>query len=228
MKQRSSQKELLDLENIERDELYRNLYELDIINRRLGGYDASRKALSRLLDLKDIQCILDIGSGGGGFVKQLGKYAERKKKKIFFYGVDVRKDCIDYAEWVNSATRDKKFICKDYRELDESFFKKTDALHCSLFLHHLSNEEIVQLFALARKYNCAVIANDLHRHWFAYHSIRVLTALFSGNRLVKNDAPLSVKRGFKREELVSLLREAGFESVSVKWSWAFRYSIVAI
>jgi D-alanyl-D-alanine dipeptidase len=44
--------------------------------------------------------------------------------------------------------------------------------------------------------------------------------------LVKNDAPLSVKRGFRKSELVSLLEKAGFKNYSVKWSWAFRYRIV--
>jgi hypothetical protein len=54
-----------------------------------------------------------------------------------------------------------------------------------------------------------------------------LTALFSKSYLVKNDAPLSVKRGFKKSELISLLKKAGFTDYSVKWSWAFRYKIVA-
>ena len=47
--------------------------------------------------------------------------------------------------------------------------------------------------------------NDLHRHPLAYHSIRILTSLFSKSYLVKNDAPLSVLRGFKKKELEDLL-----------------------
>jgi len=45
--------------------------------------------------------------------------------------------------------------------------------------------------------------------------------------LVKNDAPLSVKRGFKKNELIALLEKAGFKNYTVQWSWAFRFIIIA-
>ena len=72
------------------------------------------------------------------------------------------------------------------------------------------------------------MANDLHRNQFAYYSIKFLTAIFSKSYLVKNDAPSSVKRGFKKRELITLLEKAGYKNYSVKWSWAFRYIIIAI
>ena len=68
--------------------------------------------------------------------------------------------------------------------------------------------------------------NDLHRHPLAYYSIKFLTQLFSKSKLVKNDAPLSVARGFKKEDWDWLINQTGLKSISVKWKWAFRYLIV--
>ena len=67
--------------------------------------------------------------------------------------------------------------------------------------------------------------NDLQRNWFAYHSIKLITKIFSSSYLVKNDAPLSVARGFHKSEWEQLLQEAGIKNYSVEWKWAFRYLI---
>jgi len=69
--------------------------------------------------------------------------------------------------------------------------------------------------------------NDLHRHPLAYYSIKFLTSIFSRSKLVKNDAPLSVARGFKRKDWVWLMNESGLKAGLIQWKWAFRYLIIA-
>jgi hypothetical protein len=68
--------------------------------------------------------------------------------------------------------------------------------------------------------------NDLQRNAFAYHAIRAITRLFSQSYLVKNDAPLSVARGFHKDEWTAILKKAGLENYTIEWKWAFRYLIV--
>jgi hypothetical protein len=68
--------------------------------------------------------------------------------------------------------------------------------------------------------------NDLHRNPFAYYSISWLTKIFSKSYLVKNDAPLSVLRGFKRKEWKSLLAKSEIWNYSLQWKWAFRWLII--
>jgi hypothetical protein len=68
--------------------------------------------------------------------------------------------------------------------------------------------------------------NDLHRHPLAYYSIKILTRLFSASYLVKNDAPLSVRRGFTAKEWKVLLESAGISRFRVSWKWAFRHLVV--
>lgn len=228
LKYRSNEKEYLDNSHIETKDLYQNLIELDIINSLLGGYNASRKGLSAILKTtKPVNTILDIGFGGGDSIKIMQKYCEKKNRKVFFYGVDLKSDCINYAESNLTALTNKQLICDDYRNISSDLLKKIDVIHCSLFLHHLTNEEIIDLLKFGKSNQCIILANDLQRHWFAYYSIKFLTAIFSKSYLVKNDAPISVKRGFKRSELIELLEKAGYKNYSVKWSWAFRYILIA-
>ena len=225
---RSTKKEHLDNSIIAAKDLYLNLSELHSINKLLGGYHASLKGLSILLKRKKkVHSILDIGFGGGDSIKQLSLFADKKKLKIFFYGVDLKIDCVKYAEKNLSDITNKKLLCNDYKNISTELLKKIDVIHCSLFLHHLTDEEIISLFKFVRSNECIILANDLHRNRLAYYSIKWLTALFSKSWLVKNDAPLSVRRGFKKKELISLLEKAGFKNYSVKWCWAFRYLLIA-
>jgi 2-polyprenyl-3-methyl-5-hydroxy-6-metoxy-1,4-benzoquinol methylase len=228
LKYRSNDKEYLDNNFIETKDLYQNLVELDVINKRLGGYNASRKGLAAILHTgKPIRNILDIGFGGGDSIKQLSKFSDKKMPGLFFYGVDLKNDCVIYAERNLTGLHNKHLICDDYRNISAELLAKIDVVHCSLFLHHLTDDEIINLFRFGKANGCIILANDLHRNWFAYYSIKVLTYFFSKSYLVKNDAPLSVKRGFKRSELISLLQRAGYQDYSVKWSWAFRYILIA-
>ena len=225
---RSNEKEYLDNSDIATKDLYRNLDELDTINNYLGGYNASLTGLGDILKTKKgIRNILDIGFGGGDSIKQLANFGHKKSADLFFYGVDLKRDCVDYAENNLAGLGNKKLICDDYRNISAELLKEIDVIHCSLFLHHLTDEEIIGLFKFGKEHQCILLANDLHRNWLAYYSIKFLTALFSRSYLVKNDAPLSVRRAFKKRELEALLVKAGFQNYSVKWSWAFRYIVIA-
>ncbi|OYU95506.1 MAG: SAM-dependent methyltransferase [Bacteroidetes bacterium B1(2017)] len=227
-KERSYEKEYLDSSTIEQKDLFRNLKELHIINTLLGGYNASLIGLKDILKKrKDLINILDIGFGGGDSIKQLSNYAAKLNLHLFFYGVDLKEDCIRYATENLITIPNKELICEDYRDISAELLTNIDVIHCSLFLHHLTDEEIISLFKFCKTNECIVLVNDLHRHWLAYYSIKFLTALFSKSYLVKNDAPLSVRRGFLKAELASLLTKAGFTEFSITWTWAFRFRIIA-
>ena len=81
---------------------------------------------------------------------------------------------------------------------DDSF----DYAHSALFLHHFRDQEIVSLLGEMRRVaSRGIVVNDLERHPIAYHAIRVLSRIFIRSPIVRNDAPLSVRRGFRSEDL---------------------------
>jgi hypothetical protein len=104
---------------------------------------------------------------------------------------------------------------------------KPAIIFSSLFCHHFNESELVKMLQWMKEYsNSGFFINDLQRHPLAYYSIKFLTSIFSKSYLVKNDAPLSVARGFKKNEWIALLAAAGILQYHIKWKWAFRYLIV--
>jgi hypothetical protein len=73
-----------------------------------------------------------------------------------------------------------------------------------------------------------ILINDLHRHPFAYYGIYALTRLLPAVQMVRNDAPLSVLRGFKSSELKSVAESAGLIKFSLRWRYAFRWVLNTI
>jgi hypothetical protein len=96
-----------------------------------------------------------------------------------------------------------------------------------LFCHHFQNKELVAQFNwMKNNVSLGFFINDLQRHWLAYSSIQLLTKLFSRSYLVKNDAPLSVLRGFNRYELEAMTQQAMLENFELQWKWAFRWLLI--
>lgn len=224
---RSYQAELLDAPDIPKDLLFQNLRELDFINKTLGGHSITIAGIKQLVtDRNKTYTIIDIGCGGGDAMKHIANWAKTNNFKVKLIGVDMNVDAIDYMNDNCKGYSEITVVVSDYRDYLKSN-TDVDIVHCSLFCHHLKDNELIELFSYMKQ--CAKIGfviNDLQRNRFAYYSIKILTRLFNGSSLVKNDAPLSVLRGFKKKELINLFVKAGIANVNIKWKWAFRYLVI--
>ncbi len=219
-KYRSQEKELLDGQ-VDHKNLVLNLKELRSINTLLGGYNISIDALNKINTQN--KTIVDIGSGGGDTLEEIRKWSQKKDQNVLLFGVDLKLDCVEYAK--SHLPKELTFIHDDYRNIHKHL-DNVDILHACLFTHHLTDQQIVDLIRYAKKIGSILIVNDLERNPLAHYSIKWLTRFFSKSQLVKNDAPLSVLRGFKKKEWFELLRQAGAKDFSVKWKWAFRHQII--
>lgn len=224
LQQRSSEKELLDSENIPFVEIQRIMRELDTINTWLGGHAITIEGFKQLLGNRRSVHVCEIGCGDGNNLQQLYKWC--KKNKIIFRstGIDIKQECIEAAkERVEMVNAD--WVVSDYRNAQLAI--KPDIIFSSLFCHHFSDEELKeQLSWMQQNATSGFFINDLQRHWFAYHSIKIITKLFSSSRQVKHDAPLSVARAFSKKEWMEICRKADIENYSIQWKWAFRYLII--
>lgn len=242
LNQRSYEAELIDNLNLSNEALRQNLEELATINKWLGGNQLTLDGLEKILSKSQytkfknkndptkgngVITIADIGCGGGDMLKLMANWAKKRGLKADFIGIDANQFMIDFAKKRTSDFENINYLKEDaFSEKLQNF--KIDIATLTLFCHHFTENQLIDLFTNLRK-NCAlgIIINDLHRHWFAYYSICWLTSLFSKSYLVKNDARLSVWRGFHKNELVDILQKAGFKNFTVKWKWAFRWEVVA-
>ena len=224
LKQRSNKKELLDEDNIPKEDLFQNLRELNTINTLLGGYNITFSALKKVIKPNVNYTLVDIGCGGGDTLKQIEHWARKNKRNINLFGIDIKPVCIDYAK-TNAVNENISYICDDYRNVF-NHIKQVDIIHACLFCHHLTEQELIELVQFTIKNKCTLLINDLERNIIAYNAIKILTKLLSKSYLVKNDAPLSVARGFKKKEWLDILAKAGANNYSVKNKWAFRHEVI--
>jgi ubiquinone/menaquinone biosynthesis C-methylase UbiE len=224
-KKRSYQKELLDGDDIPFADIQQNMKELDFINSYLGGHKITIEGFTKLAGNKKSILICEIGCGGGDNLNAIYRHCSKKELHLKFIGIDINSDCIAYAK-KNTAIPDESFVGSDYKNISFGV-DKPDIIFASLFCHHFTDADLVEMLEWM-KTNAArgFFVNDLHRHPIAYYFIKTVTKLFSKSYLVKNDAPLSVLRGFKKTEWRNIFNEAGIKNYTIQWKWAFRHLII--
>ncbi|MBV9961888.1 MAG: methyltransferase domain-containing protein [Parafilimonas sp.] len=224
LRYRSCQKELLDKDDIPFKDIRQNMQELNTINTWLGGHAITLAGFKKLLSTKNSIHVCEIGCGDGNNLYQLYKWCKKNNVEFSCTGIDIKPECIENAQQ-DYTIENANWIAQDYKTV--VFETKPDIIFSSLFCHHFKDEELIEQLQWTQQYaSVGFFINDLQRNWFAYHSIKILTNFFSSSYLVKNDAPLSVARGFYKNEWIELLNEAGIKNYSVEWRWAFRYLIV--
>lgn len=225
---RSNQIEIMDDLQCQGEVVHQTLRELEFINRWLGGNVVTLEAVKKLIKNRDHETltIADLGCGGGDMLKLLADWGRRNSRSLKLVGIDANPHIIDFA----------RTNCEDYPEISLETVdvfsldfqqKKYDIAMGTLFYHHFSSAQLVNLFSkLIHQARIGIVINDIHRHWLAFYSIRLLTKLFSKSAMVKFDAPLSVLRAFTKPELVDIMSRADIRQYQIKWKWAFRWQII--
>ncbi len=228
-KYRSKQGELLDAAGIPTNALEKNLRELDFLNRTSGGHLASLSGIKKLLNGKrsknDVYHITDLGCGSGDALKQMAKWARKNRIRFQLTGVDKKPQVIRYMKLHCRKYPEIQGIASDYKDFLNRI-QKTDIIHCALFCHHLSDDEIVSLLKKMKEIaSVGFIINDLQRNPLAYFSAKIMTGALNGTYLSKHDGPVSVLRGFKQNELEKLLKKAGIEKYAIYRKPFFRFLV---
>jgi 2-polyprenyl-3-methyl-5-hydroxy-6-metoxy-1,4-benzoquinol methylase len=220
---RSEQLEIMDNLSCSGKVVEQTLRELDTINTLLGGNHATVDGVRQLVNGKNQSfTLVDLGCGSG---KMLG-ILSKKFASLQLLGVDANPNIVEFALNNNTSPDRIQFTADDVFS-DEFNRREFDIAAATLFFHHFSDEQLIGILKnLMKQCRIGIVINDLHRHWFAYWSIRFLTRMFSRSSMVKFDAPVSVLRGFTKDELRTLLLGAGIENYTIQWKWAFRWQVV--
>jgi 2-polyprenyl-3-methyl-5-hydroxy-6-metoxy-1,4-benzoquinol methylase len=226
--QRSQEKELMDDLECSGEMLTHTLNELKTINRWLGGNHVTTDGIKSFFDSypKEEYTVADIGCGGGDIIRVMHDWASKQSSLVKFVGIDANPHIINLAK---SRLKDLKNVNLSVQNVFSERFseEKVDIVTCTLFTHHFTDSELVDLItALKDKSRIGIVINDLHRHPFAYYSIKYLTAIFSKSPMVKNDGPVSVLRAFSRKDWERILKTAGINEFELTWHWAFRWQVL--
>ncbi|WP_183567519.1 methyltransferase domain-containing protein [Mucilaginibacter sp. SP1R1] len=194
------------------------------VNAWFGGHKKLIKALKKF-PVRSGYSVSDWGCGGGDALIAIDKWAARNKLPLKLTGLDAAPAAITFARQESAGFYNINYLLTDV--IADSNINCYDIIISSLFTHHFNDEHWIQLIknmqSSARK---GIIITDLHRHWLLYYAVIAITHIFTRNKMVRNDGPLSVKRAFKKHELVTLLKNAEIDNYNLTWHWPFRWQLI--
>jgi SAM-dependent methyltransferase len=214
--------ELLDQPEQDPAELAASLRQVAQVNRLFGGARALRRHLRSLLGGR--ARILDVGTGNGETAGDLAAWAAAHGSEWRITGLDLHEVVIGVAHREAPRLPHAPHLVRGDALLLPFRDRTFDAVCCTLTLHHFRDGEAVRLVAeMARVASGVVLVNDLERHMLNYASARVLSwTLWRGNRLTRNDGPLSVLRSFTADELMGVGARSGLGALRVRRHFPWR------
>jgi ubiquinone/menaquinone biosynthesis C-methylase UbiE len=223
------EEELLDAGDGTDKDVAESLADLRRINRFLGGRRVVLDAIAACVDAANVKevSVLDVGTGSADIPMAVADQCRNLGLSNFVAGADISERNLRVARKLLGVSPEIQLVRADSMNLpfaDDSF----DFVTASLFLHHFRDEDVVRLLAdFARIAKRAVIVNDLVRNLVPYYFTRLAGPLLAASFLTRNDAPVSVLRGFTRQEMGDLARRAGLRDLEVKRRFPYRLSMIA-
>ncbi len=233
---RTDQDELMDDFSITDSRLTSALEQLRLVNQWLSGYSTTMAAIAPFLRSRQTTRILDLGTGIADFPEYIVRWSRQQSPPldVEIVAIDANPVTVEYARTAlkgrlsESANAKIKLEVADALALpyeDDSF----DIAMGAMFLHHFAQTKATAIVKdMQRVSRCGIVINDLHRHPLAYYGIYALTHLLPASPMVQNDGPLSVLRGFKKEELEEIAQAAGLENFSLRWYFPFRWLLTTV
>ena len=219
--QRRPTPELLDTDAGTRAEIAASLQDLESFNRRLGGITTTRELLRTVARSagKSELSLLEVAAGNG-FVPAMATEELRRA------GIKFTTTLLDRAMTHLPKNGSGQKIAADALTLplaDSTF----DVVSCSLFLHHLSPEEVVAFAREAlRVSRLAVAVNDLIRNWLHLALAYAGVPLYR-SRITRHDAPASVRQAYTLYEMRELLLQGGAAKIETQTHYLFRMGLIA-
>jgi len=166
--------------------------------------------------------ILDLATGGGDVPIRLWHRAKKRGVNMEIEGCDVSNTAIVHAQALAvSQSAPVRFFRLNV--LTEELPAGYDVFLCSLFLHHLDEQQAITLLQrMAASVGHMLLINDLVRGPIGYALAYVGTRLMTTSRVVHFDGPQSVAAAFTVKEMHQLAQRAGLEEATVQRAWPFR------
>ena len=228
-KQRSHRLEHIDTGNYTADEYEGCIGELQLVNRWMGDAHTLKATLLREVEAQRLSefSILDLGAGSGELLRVAATWARQTHRRLRAVGLEMNERMAESIIEESEHFAEISSVRGDALQLpfaDAEF----DYVICSLFTHHLLDEQVVQVLReMGRVAKRRIFVIDLHRHPVAYFLYTTLGKIVLHNRLLRHDGALSILRSFKSYELLELAQRAGLHDISVQRYFPYRLVLSA-
>jgi 2-polyprenyl-3-methyl-5-hydroxy-6-metoxy-1,4-benzoquinol methylase len=220
--------ELMDTEPASVASMRRALAFLTFTNRWCGGSDLILRHLAgwagRWPAGWQTISILDVGTGMADIPMAMVIWARRRGVRLAVTALELVDSSADLARERVANVPEIAIVSGDFFEIANGSLR-FDYVTASLFLHHVQPARTVDaLIGLDRLARHGLIISDLQRSWTSYAAVSA-AGLVLGNRIVRHDAPASVRRAFRAAELDRLARQAGLDYLAARTEPWFRVSL---
>jgi len=192
------------------------LVDLGKLNALSKGTDILWKPLLRLASQNGGKLkVLDIATGGGDTPLELSARAASEGIAMKIDGCDFSQRAVDFArEEASKAKCDSDFFRLNV--IDEALPTDYDVMMCSLFTHHIDEDDVVLLLSkMGSASRLAVLVNDLLRSQLNLILVTLGTRLFCKSKVVHFDGPASVHGAYTLHEMKSMAEKARLEQIVV-------------
>jgi ubiquinone/menaquinone biosynthesis C-methylase UbiE len=222
-------RELLDMPVSDPCLLANNLRDIRRINALLGWTrmaSAAVAAFAREAGLRDYT-LLDVATGSADIPRAIVHRERRHGRHVTISASDVSPQVLAIAARACADEPAIRLECRDALALDYPD-RSFDITTCMLALHHFAPDAAVTVLReLYRVAAIGIVVCDLERSWPAYAGARLLTTVAMRNPLTRHDAPASVRRAYRRDELRALAARAALSSPQVTSHIPFRLILTA-
>jgi len=168
--------------------------------------------------------VLDVGTGSGDVPSRVAARLRRKLPGCAAVAVGIDRDPV--ATRLARGVSGLRVARGDALRLPLAD-RSVDLVMAVKFAHHFEGEGLSRLISeLARVARRRVIVLDIERHWAAYWGFKLWSLVFTRNRLVRYDGPLSVLRGFTAAELMGVARPLSGFRWTVRRRFGFQIVLV--
>lgn len=170
--------------------------------------------------------VLDIATGSGDIPIDLWKKAKKKGILLEIAACDKSPQALDFAR-AQAQENNAQVIFFELNIHQDEIPDGYDILISSLFLHHLQNEEAVQLLQrMAKQAKHLVLVNDLARSVPGLVLAFLVTRLLTASPIVHTDGVRSAQAAFSIPEIKITSDEAGLRRVRVERRWPSRFLLI--
>jgi 2-polyprenyl-3-methyl-5-hydroxy-6-metoxy-1,4-benzoquinol methylase len=210
---------------VDRDQLDGALRFIRGVNKRLGGVSALISHLERWAERWPTDrpvTLLDIGTGSADLPLEAVRWARERGHDLRVTGIDLHETTLelarDHVEAEPDLAESITLRTADALKLDETFEPESfDYVHAGLFLHHLTDMQIMIVLRLMdRLARRGIIWNDLVRSTVGRGFIHLAT--IGKPEIIRHDARVSVEAGFTKAEVLDYARRLDLNYCDYSWN----------
>jgi 2-polyprenyl-3-methyl-5-hydroxy-6-metoxy-1,4-benzoquinol methylase len=177
--------------------------------------DAARRTPLRLVD---------VASGGGQVAIAIARRAAREGVVLDITGIDNSPVAVAAARTRAAQAGIERVRFEHLDALTGAWPDEADILVCTLFLHHLDEDDAVALLGrMKAAARCLVLVSDLRRSRLGYAFAWAGCRMLSRSRVFHVDGTRSVAAAFTPAEAGDMARSAGLAGATITTHWPQRW-----